>query len=299
MSQEDRANRKYISKIQGAISMQPGKSTYVYSDKEVILYNLSLGVHRTDLNLVYENAKDFQALPTFGIIPTYFSKTAYDLKDIIPNYQKHMLLHGEQYLEIKKFPIPTSGILKTETRLIEVVDKKNAALVRSGSLTVDARGDPVFYNEGVAFIRGSGGFGGQQQPSNRGAATASNDPPSREPDRIVEEKTSDDIAALYRLMGDRNPLHIDPKFAGAGGFSVPILHGLATFGISGKHVYQTYGAFKNVKVRFSGTVLPGQTVVTKMWRQAGKVVYQVVVKETGKVCISNAAAELLAGTPML
>lgn len=299
MSQEDRANRKYISKIQAAISMKPGKSTYTYSDREVILYNLSLGVHRSDLNLVYENARDFQALPTFGIVPTYFSKPSYDLKEVIPNYQKHMLLHGEQYLEIKKFPIPTSGILKTETRLIEVVDKKNAALVRSGSLTVDARGEPVFYNENVAFIRGSGGFGGQRQPSHRGAATAANDPPSREADRVVEERTSDDIAALYRLMGDRNPLHIDPKFAAAGGFSVPILHGLATFGISGKHVYQTYGVFKNIKVRFSGTVLPGQTVVTKMWRQGGKVIYQVIVKETGKVCISNAAVELLGGTPTL
>lgn len=279
--------------------MKPGQSTYTYFDREVILYNLSLGAHRSDLNLVYENASDFQVLPTFGIIPTYFSIAPYDLKEIIPNYHKHMLLHGEQYLEIKKFPIPTSGTLKTETRLIEVVDKKNAALVRSASLTVDNIGEPVFYNENVAFIRGSGGFGGQRQPSDRGPATAANDPPSREPDKVVEEKTSDDVAALYRLMGDRNPLHIDPKFSAAGGFSVPILHGLATFGISGKHVYQTYGVFKNIKVRFSGTVLPGQTVVTKMWKQGGKVVYQVVVKETNKVCISNAAVELLGGNSTL
>jgi multifunctional beta-oxidation protein len=258
-----------------------------------------MGAHRTDLDLVYENSDNFQVLPTFGIVPTYSAKAAFDVKDIVPNYDQRMLLHGEQYLEIKQFPIPTSGTLTTETRLIEVTDKGNAALVRRGSTTVDASGKPVFYNENVAFIRGSGNFGGQKKPSDRGAATAANVPPSRSPDKVVEEKTSDDLAALYRLMGDRNPLHIDPKFSAVGGFKDPILHGLATFGISGKHVFQAYGPFKNIKVRFSGTVLPGQTIVTEMWKEGGKIIYQAKVKETGKSCISNAAVELLQGQPRL
>lgn len=210
-----------------------------------------------------------------------------------------MLLHGEQFLEIKQFPIPTSGTLKTEAHLIEVVDKGNAALVRRGSTTYDGAGKPLFYNESLAFVRGSGGFGGQKQPSDRGAATAANNPPSRAPDQTVEEKTSEDLAALYRLMGDWNPLHIDPKFSSAGGFQIPILHGLATFGITGKHVYLTYGPFKTIKVRFSGTVLPGQTIVTEMWKEGGKVIYRAKVKETGKGCISNAAVELLEGNSKL
>ncbi|ETI20535.1 hypothetical protein G647_08572 [Cladophialophora carrionii CBS 160.54] len=299
LSQENRANRKYIAKIQEAMSMKPTPSTYTYDDRDVILYNLSMGAHRTDLDLVYENAPNFQVLPTFGIVPTYTATTPWSVKDIVPNYDQRMLLHGEQYLEIKQFPIPTSGTLKTETHLIEVVDKGNAALVRRGSTTLDSAGKPVFYNENVAFIRGSGNFGGQKKPSDRGASTAANTPPSRTPDKVVEEKTSDDLAALYRLMGDRNPLHIDPKFSAAGGFKVPILHGLATFGISGKHVFQAYGPFKNIKVRFSGTVLPGQTIVTEMWKEGGKVVYQAKVKETGKSCISNAAVELLQGSSKL
>ncbi|KAL6241474.1 hypothetical protein RBB50_011497 [Rhinocladiella similis] len=297
MSRENPANRKYFAKIQQAITRKPLSTTYIYSDRDVILYNISLGAHRTDLDLVYEGSPNFQVLPTFGIVPTY--KALVSVKDIVPNFDQRMLLHGEQYLEIKQFPIPTSGTLTTESRLIEVVDKGNAALVRRGATTFDSSGKPIFVNESVVFIRGSGGFGGQTKPSDRGAATAVNTPPSRAPDKVVEEKISNDLVALYRLLGDRNPLHIDPKFSAAGGFPVPILHGLATFGMSGKHLFQAYGPFKNIKVRFSGTVLPGQTILTEMWKEGDKIVYQVQVKETGKRCITNAAVELLRGVPKL
>ena len=295
MRQENRANRKYLSKIQEALQMKGVPATYTYDDRDVILYNLGVGAKRTDLPLVFEGSDDFQVLPTFGVVPTYHSKAAYDLKDILPNFDKRMLLHGEQYLEIKQSPIPTSGTLKTETNLVEVVDKGNAALVRRGATTTDSAGKPIFYNESVSFIRNSGGFGGAQKPAERGAATATNNPPSRAPDKVVEEKTSEDLAALYRLMGDYNPLHIDPKFSKVGGFDVPILHGLATFGISGKHVYQAFGPFKNIKVRFAGTVLPGETIVTEMWKDGAKIIYRAKVKESGKVCISNAAVELMGG----
>lgn len=202
-------------------------------------------------------------------------------------------------LTLLPFALQTSGTLKSTTNLIEVVDKGNAAIVRRGNTTTDESGRPVFYNESVAFIRNSGGFGGGRKPSYRGAATAANNPPSRSPDKVVEEKTSEDLAALYRLMGDYNPLHIDPAFSKVGGFETPILHGLATFGISGKHVYQAYGPYKSIKVRFAGTVLPGQTIVTEMWKEGSKIVYRAKVKETGKPCISNAAVELMGGKSSL
>ena len=299
MQGENRANRKYLNKIYDAQLLKGEAATYSYTDRDTILYNLGIGAKRTDLNLVFEGADNFQVLPTFGVVPTYFSKAPFSMKDILPNFDPRMLLHGEQYLEIKHFPIPTSGTLKTTTNLIEVVDKGNAAVVRRGNTTTDGSGKPVFYNESVSFIRGSGGFGGGRKPSDRGAATAQNDPPSRSPDKVVEEKTSEDLAALYRLMGDYDPLHIDPAFSKVGGFDVPILHGLATFGISGKHVYQAYGPYKNIKVRFAGTVLPGQTIVTDMWKEGQKIVYRAKVKETGKPCISNAAVELMGGKTSL
>lgn len=299
LSQEDRANRQYHSKIQNAIQTKGQFSEYSYTDRDVILYNLGIGAKRADMSLVYEGSPEFQALPTFGVIPTYFSKAPVAWKDILPNYDPRMLLHGEQYLELKQFPIPTSGTLRTETHVIEVIDKGNAALVRRGSNTIDASGKPVFYSESLAFVRGSGGFGGPRTPSNRGAVTSANVPPPRVADKVVEEKTTDEQAALYRLMGDRNPLHIDPIFSSAGGFNVPILHGLASFGISGKHIYQTYGPFKNIKVRFAGTVLPGETLMTEMWREGQKVIYRVKVKESGKVCINNAAVELISSRSLL
>ena len=293
MNQENRANRKWLSKIQEAKEAKAEPTTYSYTVRDSILYNLGVGAKRTDLNLVFEKSNDFQLLPTFGVIPTYFAPHPYNNKDIVPNFDMRKLLHGEQYLEIKQFPIPTSGTLKTDTKLIEVIDIGKAAIVKRGHTTTDGSGKPVFYNESTSFIRGAGDFGGGRKPSDRGAATAANNPPSRAPDKVVEEKTSEDLAAIYRLMGDWNPLHIDPEFSKVGGFDVPILHGLATFGITGKHVFQTYGAFKNIKVRFAGTVLPGETIKTEMWKEGQKIIYRATVKEGNKPCISNAAVELL------
>jgi multifunctional beta-oxidation protein len=207
-----------------------------------------------------------------------------------------MLLHGEQFLEIRKFPIPTEAKLIAVPKLVEVVDKGAAGLVVYGSVTKDAKtGEEIFYNESTVFIRGSGNFGGNKKGGERGASTKIHTPPKRTPDSTVEEKTSEEQAALYRLSGDLNPLHIDPQFSKVGGFAVPILHGLCSFGISGKHVLQTYGPFKNIKVRFAGVVLPGQTLVTEMWKSGNTVLFQTRVKETGKLAISGAGAELLGG----
>lgn len=97
------------------------------------------------------------------------------------------------------------------------------------------------------------------------------------------------------MNGDRNPLHLDPEFSKVGGFKTPILHGLCFLGISGKHVYQKFGAFKNLKVRFAGVVLPGQTLKTEMWKEGNTVLFQTTVVETGKFAITGAGAELLSG----
>ena len=227
------------------------------------------------------------------MIPPFNATAPFSIGDLVPNFSPMMLLHGEQYLEIRKFPIPTEAKLISYPKLVEVVDKGNAGIVVTGSTTKDARtGEDIFYNESTVFIRGSGGFGGPSKGSDRGTASTVYKPPKRAPDAVVEEKTTEEQAAIYRLSGDRNPLHIDPEFSKVGGFSVPILHGLCFFGISGKHIVQRYGLFKNIKVRFAGTVLPGQTLVTEMWKEGNKIIFQTKVKETGKFCIAGAGAEL-------
>jgi len=207
-----------------------------------------------------------------------------------------MLLHGEQYLEIRKYPIPTAAKTLTYPKLIDVIDKGNAAIVIAGYTTKDAKtGEDLFYNESTVFIRGSGGFGGSSKPTAPRSKAASTvyKPPQRKPDVVVEEKTSEDQAALYRLNGDRNPLHIDPEFSKVGGFKTPILHGLCSLGISGKHIFAKYGLFKNLKVRFAGVVVPGQTLKTEMWKEGNTVIFQTTVVDTGKLAIAGAGAELV------
>ena len=291
---ESNINQEILENIEKAKKTQARGTEFCYDDRDVILYNLGIGAKRTELPLVYENSDTFQVLPTFGVIPSFDSSTPWNMDEIIPKFSPMMLLHGEQYLEIRKFPIPTAANLISHPKLLEVVDKGKAAVLHTGTVTKDIiTGEEVFYNESAVYVRGSGGFGGATKGGNRGAATSVHKLPQRNPDSVVEEKTSDDQAALYRLNGDRNPLHIDPEFSKMGGFKIPILHGLCFFGISGKHVYQTYGPFRNIKVRFAGTVIPGQTIRTEMWKEGNKVLFQTKVVETGKLCIGDAGAELM------
>lgn len=240
-------------------------------------------------------------LPSFGVILPFETETPYNIDDIVPNFSPMMLLHGEHYLEVRKYPLPTSGKLISTLKLVEVVDKGKSAIVRNGITTVDAAtGEELFYNEMTIFLRGCGGFGGNIKAQDRGAATAANTvPKGRAPDVVVEQKTTEEQAALYRLSGDYNPLHVDPEFAKIGGFQAPILHGLCFFGFAARALYETFGPFRNIKVRFAGTVVPGQTLVTEMWKDAanpGKIIFQTKVKETGKLAIGGAAAELVSST---
>jgi multifunctional beta-oxidation protein len=287
-----------LANIEKAKQATTEGTAFDYVDRDVILYNLSVGAKRTDLPLVYENNEHFQALPTFGVIPWFNTATPWNMDDIVANFSPMMLLHGEQYMEVRKFPIPTEAKTLTYPKLIDVVDKGKAALVVAGYTTKDAKtGEDLFYNESTVFIRGSGGFGGSPKPTapRPKGATAAYNPPKRQPDVVIEEKTSEDQAALYRLNGDRNPLHIDPEFSKVGGFKTPILHGLCSLGVSGKHVFSKFGAFKNLKVRFAGVVLPGQTLKTEMWKEGNTVIFQTTVVETGKPAILGAGAELLEG----
>ena len=286
-------NANILQGIEQAKKMHSAGSRFTYDDKDAIIYNLGIGAKRTELSLVYEGSDSFQVLPTFGVIPPFGAEAPWNISDILPNFNPTKLLHGEQYLEIRKFPLPTGATLVSYPKLIEVIDKGKSAILVSGATTKDiSTGEDVFYNESTVFVRGSGGFGGPSKGSNK-ASTVMHQIPQRRPDAIVEESTSEEQAALYRLNGDRNPLHIDAGFSRLGGFETPILHGLCFFGISGKHVYQTFGPFKTIKVRFAGIVLPGQRLRTEMWRDGAKVVFQTVVVETGKLCIANAGAELM------
>ncbi|KAI0075244.1 putative multifunctional beta-oxidation protein [Panus rudis PR-1116 ss-1] len=268
----------------------PEPLEYSYTERDVILYNLSVGATEKELNWTFENDDQFGAIPTFGVIPQFQASSTISL-DWLPNFNPAKLLHGEQYLAIKA-PIPTSGKLTNHARITEVLDKGKAAAVTSIVETKDESGKVIFENQSTVFIRGAGGFGGKRSGKDRGAATAANAPPQRKPDAIVEEKTLSSQAALYRLNGDLNPLHILPEFAAAGGFDKPILHGLCSFGFSGKHVYKTFGPYKDIKARFAGVVYPGETLVTEMWKEGDKVIFTTKVKERNATVLAAAGATL-------
>ncbi|KAG6872392.1 hypothetical protein C0995_010090 [Termitomyces sp. Mi166 len=268
---------------------------YSFTERDVILYNLGIGATEKELQWTYEGDDEFTALPTFGVIPQFAASSGVPL-DWLPNFNPAKLLHGEQYLSIKA-PIPTSGELINEARLLEVLDKGKAAAV---TIVVETRdkntGQVIFENQSTVFIRGAGGFGGKRTGNDRGAATAPNAPPKRSPDAVIEEKTSPSQAALYRLSGDFNPLHILPEFAAVGGFDQPILHGLCSMGIAGKHVLKKFGPYSDIKVRFAGVVYPGETIVTEMWKEGGKVVFDDLaakVKERETTVLAAAAATLV------
>ena len=277
----------------------PQKSSY--DEKDLALYALGVGASTHDLQYVYENASEgFKALPTFGVVPALsMIFEMYKRGEQAPgmSYGFDRILHGEQYTEVKR-PLPASAKLTHKAKIKEIWDKGKGAVVVTAITSYDEDGNELVYNELSTFVRGAGGWGGERGPSSE-----INVPPNRAPDATVEEKISEAQALLYRLSGDINPLHVDPGFAKAFGFEKPILHGLCTFGYAARHVIKAFSKddprlFKSIKVRFSESVFPGETLVTEMWKESdGKIVFRCRVKERDKVVISNAAVELYKEIP--
>lgn len=202
-AQKSSESNQYLEAQKKSLATKSPSTDFSYSERDSMLYNLGIGAKRTELSYVFEGHEDFQVLPTFGVVPQFDANMPFSFDEVVPNFSPMMLLHGEQYLEIKKYPIPTAAKTKNYAKLIEVVDKGNAAVLKSGVTTVNAEnGEELFYNEATVFLRGCGGFGGQKKPSDRGPATAANQPPKRHPDIVVENQTTEEQAAVYRLSGD-------------------------------------------------------------------------------------------------
>ncbi len=183
--------------------------SFAWDKDRIILYHLGVGagVPQTDPNeLTYTYEQNLKVLPSFGVVPAFGSLGGVGQ---VPGLQFNpvMLLHGEQDLEIRK-PIPTSGEVETSGEVAGLFDKGKAALVVLETETkLKGDSEPLFVNRFSLFLRGEGGFGGESGPA------AGNDAPERAPDGTVESKTLPQQALLYRLSGDKNPLHADPGFA--------------------------------------------------------------------------------------
>lgn len=276
-----------------------------YTERDVSLYALGVGAGAnptdpSELALIYEmNPEGFHPLPTMtaAISVQQVMKLAMDGQQAPGlDYGLDRILHGEQYTEVTR-PLPPRQKLTNRARVKAIYDKGKGAVVVIEVRSMDEDGDLLAVNEVSTFVRGAGGWGGD-----RGPAGESNAPPERAPDAIVEEKTREDQALLYRLSGDINPLHADPGFASNFGFSKPILHGLCTYGYVARHAIKSFANgdprfFKSLRVRFADSVFPGETLVTELWREGSKAIIRCKVKERDKVVISNAAVELYEAIP--
>jgi acyl dehydratase len=189
----------------------------------------------------------------------------------IGDFDPAMLVHGEQAIRLYG-EIPTEGTVSITTKVAGMYDKGSAGLVVLESESRHAgSGELAFTNRTALFIRGAGGFGGPRNPEGDAESALAAEPlPSREPDEVVSYATRPDQALLYRLSGDRNPLHSDPTFAKRAGFDRPILHGLCTYGFTGRALVHTVcgsdpARFGAMRARFSKPTMPGDTLTVSLW----------------------------------
>ncbi|XP_008445304.1 enoyl-CoA hydratase 2, peroxisomal [Cucumis melo] len=279
------------------------ETTTTYTERDVALYALGVGacgqqaVDADELKYVYnENGQEYiEVLPTFSalfILDTL--STGLNLPGL--SYDPKLLLHGQQYIELYK-PLSSSGYLDNKVSLAGLHDKGKAAILEVATKSYDKKsGQLLCMNRTTLFLRGAGGFSSSSNPfsytnypKDQGSAGKI---PKTQPFTVYEDCTRPSQALLYRLSGDYNPLHSDPMVAKVAGFSKPILHGLCTLGFAVRAVIKCVckgdsSKVKRILGKFLLHVYPGETLVTEMWLEGSRVLYQTKVKERNRAVLSG------------
>ncbi len=239
-----------------------------WTAKDCMLYALGVGAGTDELE--FSTEKNQRVLPTFAVI---VGGGGVPFREI-GSFNPAMLVHGEQAIEVYK-QIPPEGGVESTGRIAAIYDKGKGALVVLESTSRDVKtGESLLKTTMSLFIRGEGGFGGDRGPSGPRHV-----PPDRKPDAEVTYDPRRDQALLYRLSGDMNPLHSDPEFATRGGFDRPILHGLCTYGFTGRALLHTLcgsdpARFRSMEGRFSKPVFPGEALTISMWIDGGEAIFR-------------------------
>mgnify|MGYP003329385642 CR=1 FL=1 len=251
--------------------------TMSWTSKDALLYAVGIGAGQADLQFSTENTRDTQQVvyPTFAVVAgSGTSSAGASAMGKIGTFNFAMLVHGTQAVTLHR-PIPVEAQATIQDKVVAMYDKGKAAVVVLENEVKLATGEPLFNTRSSLFIRGEGGWGGDRGPSG-----PQNEPPAdAAPDHVVTLQTNPDQAFVYRLSGDRNPLHTDPSFAAIGGFDRPILHGLCTYGFSGRALLaelcdNDVSRFHHIEGRFSSPVMPGDALTVRMWRTgAGEAVF--------------------------
>lgn len=253
-----------------AVGATGGPNNRSWDSKDALLYALGVGAGTLDpvkeeLSFTTENSHEVeqQVLPTMAVVLGLGSSMGK-----IGNIDWGRLLHGSQGITLHR-EIPAEGTAVCTDRIVAMWDKgegKNAIIETEIEAVLEATGEPLFTSRSTIVIRGAGGFGGERGASSSAAAI-----PETNPTHSVTYSVRDDQALLYRLSGDRNPLHSDPWFAGElAGFPKPILHGLCTYGFTGRALLHSLcgsdpARFKSMDGRFTSPVFPGEDLTVNMW----------------------------------
>ncbi|OPG12688.1 MaoC/PaaZ C-terminal domain-containing protein [Microbispora sp. GKU 823] len=258
-----------------------------WTSADTLLYALGVGAGTEELAFTTENSAGIRqrVLPTFAVLAAQ-APTGRRLGDFDPA----MLVHAEQAFELHR-ELPPAGRVRTTSAVTGIYDKGSGALVTTEARASDAEsGELLITSRSSVFIRGEGGFGGERGPRDEWAE------PGRPPDHTVTYETRPDQALLYRLSGDRNPLHSDPAFAARAGFPRPILHGLCTYGITGRALLHAVAGsdparFAAMSGRFSKPVYPGEALTVSIWTSDdGATALFRTAKEDGTVVIDRGRA---------
>jgi acyl dehydratase len=273
------------------VGAESGTTEAYWTSKDCLLYAIGVGMGTDDLAFTTENTAgvDQQVLPTFACVamaPERIKSSSGDnMFAKIGTFNPAMLVHGEQGVTLPG-PLPTEAEFSTKGKITGVYDKGSGAVVTFESEATDTKtGNALFTLRQSIFIRGEGGFGGERGPSTPKFE------PDRKPDEVVTYATRPDQALIYRLSGDRNPLHSDPSFAKMGGFDRPILHGLCSFGFTGRALLRVLcdndpSRFRSVDARFSKPVFPGDDLTVSIWVDGDTATFR-TERAPGEVVIDN------------
>ena len=242
-----------------------------WNSKDALLYAVGVGAGTDELEFTTENTKDLpqKVLPTFGVIIGGGGAPM----DKVGSFNPALMVHGEQGIELLA-DIPPDGEIESVGKCTGIWDKGAAAVLEFTSESTDvATGKPLLRTRMTLFCRGEGGWGGDRGPSEKIQF------PDRAPDHQISYTTREDQALTYRLSGDRNPLHSDPSFSALGGFEIPILHGLCSYGFTGRALLHgpcggDPSKFGAMNARFSKPVIPGDTLTISMWEDAGRFLFR-------------------------
>lgn len=261
-----------------ALGAEFGEVEFSWSATNVQLYNLALGAGADPMDpreLRYVIDRNPQVLPTFGCVAASFNEIE-PPKVSWPGVEIDLakVLHASEQVTVPA-PLPPSGAARAVSRIVEIWDKGKAAVVVLETSVTSTDGIPLWTQRRSIFARGEGGFGGERGPSTSVAA------PERAPDVELDIPVLPQQALLYRLCGDRNPLHSDPEFAAAAGFPRPILHGLCTYGMTCKAIVDAMldadvAAVGSYGARFAGVAFPGETLKVGIWKDDGRFLASVV-----------------------